>query len=91
MRHLSFEDFLEAVVRVSGRLPLPTDEEIAAAACADVTGFLMQMSENVRAVFEAERLKCTSMQPPERCVAHVIDLLRTALPSGRDGQRGKKY
>lgn len=79
--HLSFEDFLEFLVRVSTMKALPTDAEIAAAGCADAGAFILGLQ-----LFDANRYESFVAdhtgrwdkelpQPIDRCVDHLIHLI----------------
>ena len=46
MKHLNFEDFLEALVRVSTMKALPTDEEVEEAGVADGGDFVLRLRQN---------------------------------------------
>ena len=85
MRHLAFEDFLEAVVRFSRAVPLPTDAEIAEVGCNGAAQFMAQLvgarSVEKRNVFEDSHQDNLALQSAERCVAHAVDLLAASLPS----------
>jgi len=81
MRHLSFEDFLEAVVRLAQLLPLPTDDEIAAEGCDGAADFLARLGAgDRREVFDRAHADNLAHHLQERCVAHVIDVLLDCIP-----------
>lgn len=80
MVHLSFEDFLEAIVRMATMKALPFDDEIAEAGCADAGQLLLElqrhpdtyeafMRDHAQAWDEAPR------QPIDRCVDHLLSLI----------------
>jgi hypothetical protein len=46
LRHLGLPDFLEALVRLSTMISLPTDEDIAEAGAADAADFLMALQRD---------------------------------------------
>ena len=76
MIHLSFEDFIECLVRTGLRLPVPTDEEIREAGCADAAEFVLQLRDNDEAhsKFAAEAATRPA-QPPGRCVEHLLAVI----------------
>ena len=80
MVHLSFEDFLEAIVRMATMKALPFDDEIAEAGCADAGQLILElqrhpdtyeafMRDHAQAWDEAPR------QPIDRCVDHLLSLI----------------
>ena len=83
MRHLGFEDFLEAVVRLSRVIPLPTDDEVDEEGCEGAAMYLAKLSVSGDDIeeFEETHQDPLRFQSPERCIAHTIDLLAASLPS----------
>ena len=88
MTQLAFEDFLEALARVSAMKATPTDDEVAAAGCEDGGQWLLRLAEWPReyAAFTSQRAVGWDLagravggerarQPPWRAVAHVVSLL----------------
>ena len=82
MRHLGFEDFLEAIVRLSKVLPLPTDDEIEEAGCDSAATYLVNLSVSGDDIeeFEETHQDPLRFQSPERCLAHTVNLLSASLP-----------
>ena len=85
---LSFEDFLEAFVRLSMRKSLPTDAEVRQAGCSDAGQMLLQMEEADPA---RHKQWCASHavprgaeppQPPWRCVEHLVMLMIRTVEKG---------
>ena len=75
--HLQFEDFLEAIVRLSTMTGWPTDTEITKAGCTDAGEYLLSLQPfpTVYARFVAEHRAAWDeepRQPIERCVDHLI-------------------
>ena len=89
LRHMFFEDFLEALVRMSTLMAFPTDEELAEVGAADAGEFLLAMQvdapNDYRAFLDTHRPKHKDpdgsdfeqhqLQPIWRCVAHLVTLL----------------
>ena len=75
--HLQFEDFLEAIVRLSTMTGWPTDAEIDRAGYTDAGEYLLSL-QPFSAVYErfaAEHAAAWDeepRQPIERCVDHLI-------------------
>ena len=75
--HLEFEDFLEAIVRLSTMTGWPTDAEIKRAGYTDAGEYLLSL-QPFPAVYErfvAEHAAAWDeepRQPIERCVDHLI-------------------
>ena len=79
---LHFEDFLEALVRLSVLIALPTDDEIEAAGCNDAGEFMAHLRfENCSAfaALHAQRSgdwpSAEPSQPIERCIAHTLAII----------------
>ena len=80
MVHLYFEDFLEALVRLSTMKGWPTDEEISKAGYTDAGEFLINLQQfpTVYAKFAAEHAQSWDQEPRQpiaRCVEHLISWL----------------
>lgn len=80
MQNLSFEDFLDAFVRVATMKALPTDEALAREGCVDAGALLLRLRKNpdvyrgwVKA--HGRRWDEPLPQPVERAVAHLLMLL----------------
>ncbi|KOO26628.1 camp-dependent protein kinase regulatory subunit [Chrysochromulina tobinii] len=82
LRNLSYQDFLEAIVRLAAILALPTDEEIAEAHAADGGQYLLTLEEQATTEFRRfvhqrkqplERATASGpRQPIARCVDHLM-------------------
>ena len=85
---LSFEDFLEAFVRLSMRKSLPTDAELRASGCSDAGQMLLQMEEADPARHKqwcaqhAVAWGAEPPQPPCRCVEHLVMLMIRTVEKG---------
>ena len=80
LRHLSFEDFLEGLVRASTMKALPTTSELLRANVSDAGLFLVELRGNPAAyatfVEARERAWDAPLQQPiERCVEHLVSLI----------------
>ena len=89
LRHLSPTDFLEALVRMSIMVALPTDMEIEEAGAQDAGEFLLAMQATQPREYllflATHRPKHTdpdgsdyedhALQPAERCIHHLVKLL----------------
>lgn len=78
--HLSFEDFLEAIVRCATMKALPTTAELLLLGAADCGSFMTELRANPQAynVFVEARERSWGdklRQPIERCVEHLISLI----------------
>ena len=74
---LSFEDFLEALVRISTMVGWPTDEEIEEAGYRDAGEFLLNLQQFSHVYDRFMAKNATSWdeeprQPIERCIAHLL-------------------
>ena len=78
LRHLLFEDFMEALVRLACIMALPSDDEIAESGAADAGEFLLVLASEqpvTLAHFVEERRAHWSEAPkqaPWRCVDHLL-------------------
>ena len=89
--NLSFEDFLEAFVRVATMKSLPTDEMIEAAGAADAGEFLLSMQDDDPAEHHAfvaanqrqwdDGVNGKLGQPVARCVDHLCMLMVRTVKS----------
>lgn len=79
MRHLSFEDFMEALLRVACVMALPSDAEIEAAEAQDAGEYLQALVEaNELDAFVDARKVGWMAQPRQhisRCMAHLASIL----------------
>ena len=89
MTQLSFEDFLEAWVRIAVTKPMPTDEDVEKARCVDGGQLLHQLMQSppteYRAFLDAHptELDALTLQPVERAVDHLCHyMLRTVSGVG---------
>jgi hypothetical protein len=81
--HLSFEDWLEALCRLSVLKALPTDEEIGEAGCDDCGTYMLQLLRDDAAAYNKMLTTRDSpwgtvkptLQPVARCVEHVIHMI----------------
>jgi len=76
-QNLHFEDFLEALVRISTMVGWPTDEEIEEAGYLDAGEFLLNLQQFSHVYDRFMAMNATSWdeeprQPIERCVAHLL-------------------
>ena len=81
MVHMSFVDFLDAIVRLATMKGMPTDEEIKAAGCKDAGHFIHMMQATSGSAYTAflqqhpQRWNEVPRQPIARCVEHLISLI----------------
>ncbi len=79
VKNLSFEDFLEALVRVATMKALPTEEEVADAGCDDAGGFFLKL----KAAFKYDSFVRQNpqewdqplRQPIHKCVDALITII----------------
>jgi len=89
---LSFEDFLEALVRVAVRKALPTDEEVRQSGLSDGGELILslQIEPALWSAFLASHdapLNQTPPQPAHRAIAHLLSLMMRQVgrrPRGSD-------
>ncbi len=89
---LSFEDWLEALVRVSTMKALPTDAELDAAGAADAGAYLIALRgrpASYDAFVEARDAKwnSTPSQPIDRCLTHLLALFFRTIEAGEPRSR----
>lgn len=93
MIHLSFVDFLEAIVRLATMKGMPTDEEIEAANCLDAGHFIHFQQSIPGTAYKqwldshAQHWNEVPAQPIERCVEHLISLILRTV----EGSVSKKH
>ena len=77
LRHLFFEDFMEALVRLSTMVALPTDAEVRELGAKDAGEFLLTFEEKSPSQFRAmvERRKQDWTQEPKQGVARCLEHL----------------
>lgn len=93
LRNLTFEDFLEAVVRVAHSIALPTDVEIQEAKVQDAGEFLRVLAIDQDAItrFVNARKTGWKQEPRQRinrCIAHLISHLVCTVKNLRGLQDG---
>ena len=87
MRHLFFEDFLEALVRLAAVCALPTDEDIATSGATDAGEYLMTLQETDEHAYKQflkERKGRWDREPRQRiwrCVDHLVALVAHTVES----------
>jgi len=92
MRHLHFEDFLEALCRLSALLALPTDDDLEEVGSEDAGVYLMLLAEDPPAYrsFLTERrgaLLKPPRQPIWRCVEHLVAYLARLVEHNTSGDK----
>lgn len=93
LNSLSFEDFLEAVVRVATMKALPTNAELAILGARDAGTFLIQLRANPAGytafVKARERgWEDPLRQPIRRCVEHLLSLIIRTIETGLSESAG---
>ena len=92
-RHLQFPDFLEAFVRVATLVSLPTEDDLKEVGAPNAGIFLLAMQERAPKTFhkfaedhrplhehpDLRNAAAKQMQPPERCVEHLVNLCTTTV------------
>jgi hypothetical protein len=87
LRHLFYEDFLEAIVRLSTMCSLPTDEDIQEAGAMDAGDYLITLQEkdpHAYSIFLRERKQSWNTMPRQvahRCVDHLISVMIRTIES----------
>lgn len=94
MKHMNFEDFLEAIVRVSTMKALPTTSELLLAGYADAGLYMVGLMANPTAynVFVEARERHFGdplSMPIERCVEHLLQLIIRVIESSISGGSGQ--
>ena len=87
---LSFEDFLEALVRVATMKALPTRAELALLGARDAGTFLIELRSNPTgyAAFVKARVRGWDdplRQPIHRCLEHLLSLIIRTIELGMPG------
>ena len=87
---LSFEDFLEALVRVATMKALPTRAELALLGARDAGTFLIELRSNptTYAAFVKARVRGWDdplRQPIHRCLEHLLSLIIRTIELGMPG------
>ena len=96
MRHLFFEDFLEAIVRLAGMVSLPTDEEIRTAGAADAGEFLISLEAADSAAYRhfvdthRQDWRHEPKQMIWRCVSHLLSYIVRTVETNQFGEHGQK-
>ena len=77
LRHLLFEDFLEALIRLSTMIPLPVMADVETVGCVDGGDYLLQVlpETEVFAAFTKERAQAWFQEPRQsvwRCVNYLL-------------------
>ena len=79
MRHMSFVDFCEAIVRIACIVALPTDVELEAAGAFDAGEFLHALQDEQELAKFVSEHKVGWQSPPRqhvsRCVTHFMSLI----------------
>lgn len=95
LTQLSFEDFLEGLVRVSCLKTLPTQEQVFDAECEDAAEFILTMREkpDEYAAFVAANARSWDAMPDDGARSNVENicavLLRTIEKAVRPGKKGE--
>jgi hypothetical protein len=89
--HLSFEDFLEALVRMACMKGLPFDEEIAESECVDAGEFILELMcyPKLYEAFCRERASGWDeepLQPVARCLEHLIQVIVRTVEGSTKGK-----
>ena len=93
LRNLSFEDFVEAVVRMSTMVPLPSDNEIKEVNAQDAGEFvitLQQASEKAFGEFIVASKRTFDQEPKQRvhrCVDHLMSVMVRTIEQNSKGTR----
>ena len=94
LRHLFFEDFLEALVRMASVVALPTVEEVEAAGAEDAGAFMCALYATSRddyKNFVSRRTHSWFEHPREsihRCVGHLISIIVRVIASNGAATQG---
>jgi hypothetical protein len=97
LRHLFFEDFMEAIVRVACISPLPSADDIAELGCADGGDYLQNLKIEGDGVFDDfmnERRQDWAREPPQeawRCVDHLVMFLIREVETMVGGEDGANH
>ena len=97
IRHLMFEDFSEALVRVASIVPLPTLAEVEQAGTADAGEFLLALRCNAPDAFRqfvAHRTSGWGEAPPQRihrCVEHLLALVRRVVTANSSDDPDRSF
>jgi hypothetical protein len=94
LRNLTFEDFLEAIVRLSLMVALPTDAEVAAVGAEDAGSYLLQLRSRKEELFEfiQTRKRPWHREPTQhasRCVDHLLSLVARIIKLNTSGTKGR--
>jgi len=103
LRHLTPTDFLEALVRLSLLLALPTDLEVEEAGAADAGEFLLAMQTHspreYMSFLTTHRPKYTdpdgsdyekhALQPADRCMEHLLRLIIRTVEHNTSASAGR--
>eukprot|EP00966_Prymnesium_polylepis_P175302 4056920-Prymnesium_polylepis.1 len=96
LRNLAFHDFVEAIVRLSLMVPLPTDKEIKEVTARDAGEYIITLQEACSKTFGDFVLKNkrTFDQEPkqkvQRCVEHLLNLIARIIEQNTGGTQDLK-
>ena len=99
VRHLTFEDFMEALLRLANIIALPTNEEIEETQAADHGDFLMALLADAQATFRQFVARRTGdllgfpRQRIDKCLSGLLSLMCRMIeangrPAGGGASRG---
>lgn len=95
LRHLMFEDFMEAIVRLASMVPLPTDADLSQTGCAHAGVYIMMLRGEGRAAlrgFMEQRAQAWNREPRQRiwrCLDHLLTYMAFVVEYNSGCDAGK--
>ena len=96
IRHLFFEDFMEAIVRLASIVALPTFQEVEESGASDAGDFVLALYTNATAkTYQAFLMgrKTTWEEPPSqrifRCVEYLIEIIKDIVVANSSADKEK--